>query len=160
MPLIAAVPSSGVENSTKPKPRERPLTRSITTSAEVTLPNLPNSFLSVSSVVEYARFPTYSLICELLQIQTASPQALGRTLDARRSQTTLPANQLGARNAELNTVFSRAAFLDLAKGLARITSLPEPSHGSKQPLAGRPVFRTRAYLTGYFARFGRPRYDA
>src|SRR5689334_9462241 len=94
MPLIAEVPSSGVENSTKPKPRERPLTRSITTSAEVTLPNFPNSFLSVSSVVEYARFPTYSLICELLQIQTASTQALGRTLDARRSLTTLPITNL------------------------------------------------------------------
>jgi hypothetical protein len=62
MPLIAAVPSSGVENSTKPNPRDRPLTRSITTSADVTLPNFPNSFLRASSVVEYARFPTYSLM--------------------------------------------------------------------------------------------------
>jgi hypothetical protein len=50
----------------------------------VTLPNFPNSFLSVSSVVEYARFPTYSLMCDLLQNQTASTRPLDErsTLDA------------------------------------------------------------------------------
>ena len=43
MPLIAACASASLPISTKPKPLERPVSRSIITLALVTWPNWPNA---------------------------------------------------------------------------------------------------------------------
>ena len=48
--------------STKPKPRERPVSRSVMTWAEVTAPTVPKRFASSSEVVEKGRLPTYRLM--------------------------------------------------------------------------------------------------
>ena len=48
--------------STKPKPRERPVSRSVITFTDSTLPWLSNRVRSSSSVVENERFPTYSFL--------------------------------------------------------------------------------------------------
>ena len=42
--VMAARPSSSEDISTKPKPRERPVVRSVTTWADVTVPCLVNNF--------------------------------------------------------------------------------------------------------------------
>src|SRR5574341_1608980 len=55
---IAAVASSGVDISTKAKPRERPVMRSSTTLADSTVPACANKVCSSSLVVWNARFPT------------------------------------------------------------------------------------------------------
>ena len=49
MPLIAACASASLDISTKPKPFERPVSRSIITLAEVTVPNCANAACSDSS---------------------------------------------------------------------------------------------------------------
>jgi hypothetical protein len=61
MALIAACASTALDISTKPKPLERPVSRSIMTFAEVTVPNCANAACNDSSRTEYARLPTYSL---------------------------------------------------------------------------------------------------
>ena len=48
--------------STKPKPRERPVSRSVMTWAEVTTPTVPKRFASSSDVVEKGRLPTYRFV--------------------------------------------------------------------------------------------------
>ncbi len=55
---IAALPSSSLAISAKPKPLDLPLSLSIITDAEVTVPNSENSFCSSSFVVENGKFPT------------------------------------------------------------------------------------------------------
>ena len=49
MPLMAACASASVPISTKPKPFERPVSRSIMTLADVTVPNCANAACSDSS---------------------------------------------------------------------------------------------------------------
>ena len=52
MPLMAACASASVPISTKPKPFERPVSRSIMTLADVTEPNCENDCCSDSSRTE------------------------------------------------------------------------------------------------------------
>ena len=67
-PLIAAIaarPSSGEPMVTNPKPRERPVTRSIMTMASVTVPWAPKTSRRSASVAEKGRFPIYNFILML-----------------------------------------------------------------------------------------------
>jgi hypothetical protein len=57
---MALSASSGVAISTKPKPRERPVSRSFITAADVTDPNLVNASRKRSDEVEKERPPTNS----------------------------------------------------------------------------------------------------
>src|SRR5687768_16547729 len=59
--LIADSASSGVAISTKPKPRERPVSRSVTTLADSTLPQAAKASRSRSVEVEKESPPTKSL---------------------------------------------------------------------------------------------------
>ncbi len=52
MPLIAACASASEPISTKPKPLDRPLSRSIITLADVTAPNCENACINESSRTE------------------------------------------------------------------------------------------------------------
>ena len=54
---IAALPSSGLLKVMNPKPRERPVTRSIMTMASVTVPWAPKTSRRSVSVAEKGRFP-------------------------------------------------------------------------------------------------------
>ncbi len=68
MPFMASTAccASALElYSTKPKPRERPLSRSMTTLADWTLPWGENASSKSWSPVLYARLPTYSLLLNL-----------------------------------------------------------------------------------------------
>src|SRR5262245_61075231 len=56
---MAASMSCWVSISTKPKPRERPVSRSLITSAERTVPWAENSSLRSSELTDQARLPTY-----------------------------------------------------------------------------------------------------
>jgi len=58
--LIALSASSAVAISTNPKPRERPVSRSVITIAEFTGPNRANASRSPSLAVENERPPTNS----------------------------------------------------------------------------------------------------
>ena len=60
--VIAARPSSGVPMVTNPKPRERPVVRSIMTIASVTVPCAPKTSRRSASVAEKGRFPMYNFI--------------------------------------------------------------------------------------------------
>jgi len=57
-PAIARSASASVAISTNAKPRERPVSRSVMTRADVTTPNLANACMSPSFVVENERPPT------------------------------------------------------------------------------------------------------
>src|SRR5262249_44379080 len=59
---IALLASLAELISTKPKPRERPLSRSFTTVADSTVPADANSDSRSAPVVEKARFPTNSFL--------------------------------------------------------------------------------------------------
>ena len=59
--LIACSASSGVAISTNPKPRERPVSRSVTTAADSTLPTAAKTSRSRSLEVEKDNPPTKSL---------------------------------------------------------------------------------------------------
>src|SRR5688500_2781892 len=59
--LIACSASSGVAISTKPKPRERPVSRSVTTAADSTLPVAAKTSRRRSLEVEKDNPPTKSL---------------------------------------------------------------------------------------------------
>src|SRR5258705_12697361 len=59
---MAASPSSLLAISTKPKPRERPASRSSTTLADSTVPACANSCSKSWLEVENDKFPTYSFI--------------------------------------------------------------------------------------------------
>ena len=56
-PETTAIASSSVDISTKPNPRERPVSRSMITFADVTVPNGATAACNVSSVVEYDKPP-------------------------------------------------------------------------------------------------------
>lgn len=65
LPCISAIArraSSSLGISTNPKPRERPVSRSITIEAEATCPNDSNAWRRASSVVLNDKFPTYSFM--------------------------------------------------------------------------------------------------
>src|ERR1039457_4706179 len=62
MPLMAACASGSEPISTKPKPFERPVSRSIMTFAELTVPYCANACCRSSSRMLYERLPTYSLL--------------------------------------------------------------------------------------------------
>ena len=62
MPPIAACASASLPISTKPKPFERPVSRSIITFALVTEPNWPKASSRSLSRTEYGKLPTYSLL--------------------------------------------------------------------------------------------------
>jgi hypothetical protein len=55
---MTAAPSSFVDISTKPKPRERPVSRSSTTEADSTVPACPKSCCKSSLEVSNDRLPT------------------------------------------------------------------------------------------------------
>jgi len=57
-PAIAALPWLGSSNSTKPKPRERPLELSMITFDEATAPKAANSSRNSSSRASKGRLPT------------------------------------------------------------------------------------------------------
>src|ERR1700712_2524744 len=57
-PNIASFPSSSEAISTKPKPRERPLSLSIITLAELTVPNCAKSSFNSTSLVLKLKFET------------------------------------------------------------------------------------------------------
>src|SRR5437868_3182349 len=59
---MARCPSSCDAISTKPKPRERPVSRSVTTEADCTSPTWPNSSCKSSLEVLKLRLPTKSLM--------------------------------------------------------------------------------------------------
>jgi hypothetical protein len=58
---IARSASASLPISTKPKPRERPVSRSVITAADVTVPKRANASRSPSLDVEKARPPTNNL---------------------------------------------------------------------------------------------------
>src|SRR4051794_39737317 len=58
--------------STNPKPRERPVSRSITTWALVTVPYSAKRFARSSDVVPKARFPTYNFFIRLTLLRPLS----------------------------------------------------------------------------------------
>ena len=62
MPLMAACASGSEPISTKPKPFERPVSRSIMTLADDTVPYCANACWRSSSRTLYERLPTYSLL--------------------------------------------------------------------------------------------------
>src|ERR1017187_2944823 len=59
---MAACASGSEPISTKPKPFERPVSRSIMTFAELTVPYCANACCRSSSRMLYERLPTYSLL--------------------------------------------------------------------------------------------------
>src|SRR5690606_14661654 len=65
----AALPSSSFSNSTKPKPLLRPVSRSLTTTADATVPCSANAAWSSSSVVAKGRPPTNNLYIVVLYIR-------------------------------------------------------------------------------------------
>src|SRR5262249_26367503 len=72
-PRLAIACSAPSLISTKPKPRERPVSRSSTTWARVTVPNWPNAWSRSSAVVEKARLPTYRFLLIALPSGLAGP---------------------------------------------------------------------------------------
>src|SRR5690606_35440133 len=65
----AALPSSSFSNSTQPKPLLRPVSRSLTTTADATVPCSANAAWSSSSVVAKGRPPTNNLYIVVLYIR-------------------------------------------------------------------------------------------
>src|SRR5271165_1039635 len=59
---MAACACSPLSISTKPKPFERPVSRSMMTWADCTVPCGPNRFCRSLSVVPYDRLPTYTFL--------------------------------------------------------------------------------------------------
>src|SRR5439155_7393681 len=73
--LMACSASSGVAISTKPKPRDRPVSRSVTTLADSTLPAAAKASRRRSLEVENARPPTKSLTAMAGLLLTARKQS-------------------------------------------------------------------------------------
>src|SRR5512143_3537632 len=74
--LIAFWASTWLVISTNPKPFDVPVSRSVITAADTTVPACANNVRSSSSVVVYDRFPTYNLAS-----MTNSPLMSGRGRD-------------------------------------------------------------------------------
>src|SRR5262249_18606107 len=95
-PLRLAMASSPPSDiSTKAKPRDRPVSRSDTTSADVTVPCWPNTSRRPSAVVLKGRFPTYSfLLMVILSGPLRSRQRLRKSqpskMARKEEQTRLP----------------------------------------------------------------------
>src|SRR5215831_17630157 len=78
---MAAWASCSVFISTKPKPLERPVSRSMITCADSTVPCASNIFDRSLSVTPYPRLPTYSFlpICYLHKKQAPQPTRKSRS---------------------------------------------------------------------------------
>src|SRR6266850_760186 len=64
--MAALAPVASVK-VTKPKPRDRPVSRSLRMATSVTLPCWEKRSRRSFSVVSKERFPTYNFICDLLE---------------------------------------------------------------------------------------------
>ena len=74
IPAIAARPSSAFGISTKPKPRDRPVSRSWMTCADSTVPNLEKAERNCSSLVVNGRLPT-KIFTGFSQLSKTTPVA-------------------------------------------------------------------------------------
>lgn len=93
MPAMASRASVSLDISTKPKPRDRPVSRSMITCAESTLPKREKASRMLSSVVVNGRFPTKIFTVVLLRTFT-----LFRSFKYRQSS---PGVEPGERNRQI-----------------------------------------------------------
>ncbi len=82
---IAVLAISGVANSTNPKPRDLPVSRSVMTWALVTSPCGAKRISRSADVVLNARFPTWSLVEMACSLRSSAPSGLtpGRDMPLR-----------------------------------------------------------------------------
>src|SRR5262249_20227018 len=92
---MAAWASWSLPISTKPKPLDRPVSRSMMTWADCTVPCGANSCSSAASVTSNVRFPTYNFlpICELLKGPPPDSAEEGQVTE--RTRTIPPAARCG-----------------------------------------------------------------
>lgn len=134
---IALFASSGVDISTKPKPRELPLCRSVTTVASVTSPCRPNSVWRSAEVVAKARLPTWSLLntigsfraCESILCGVAAP-----AIRVRSSQYRLHRERMGESGRFDEDGTFPVGDLDTAKPSGDDPSVPGRDHTKGSPL--------------------------
>src|SRR5687768_4280504 len=84
--LIAFSASTWLLISTKAKPFDWPLSRSLISATEATVPACPKRFRRSSSVVEYDKFPTYNLDSIFLLRTTPAVERASDKSGVRRPQ--------------------------------------------------------------------------
>lgn len=108
MAFTASSPPSAI--STKPKPRDRPVSRSITTEADCTLPNWLNAVRRSSEVVLNDKFPTYKFLLIVTLCEPKSAPLTHRPPRKKRNGSTR--NSSGKPGGVGRTMLSRRAALD------------------------------------------------
>src|SRR5262249_49830689 len=107
---MAAWASCSVFISTKPKPLERPVSRSMITCADSTVPCASNIFDRSLSVTPYPRLPTYSFLPMCYLHKKQAPQPTRKRRPNTTSYFTCPIHQ--SRRTAQGVCEHHASFLD------------------------------------------------